>query len=265
MTVVTDDTMLVERRGAIGLLTFNNPARHNAVSLAMWRAGERLLGELEADPDVRVIMLRGAGGKAFVSGADISKFEEERASARAVVDYDAATNRMFDRLAACAKPTIAMIQGYCLGGGLALAVCCDLRFCSDDSVFGIPAARLGVAYPASGLRRLVALVGPAFAKEIMFTGARFDAAAARGMGLVNRVLSTDALATTVFGIAEGIAANAPLSVTAAKRIIGELLKDPDQRDAAACEAAIRACFESADYIEGRRAFVERRPPRFHGR
>jgi len=256
--------MLARKGFGIGWMTFNNPARHNAVSMEMWEAAETILADFTADPAVRVIVIHGAGGKAFVSGADISKFESERASEVAVAAYQAQTARVYDALADCPKPTIAMIQGHCIGGGTALAVCCDMRICNDGASFGVPAAKLGLGYPLKGIRRLVDLVGPSFAKEIFFTARKFTAEDARVMGLVNRVVPTDALESYVTDTATTIAGNAPLTVGSVKFIVGQALKDRGAEDGATCDAMVAACFASADYIEGRRAFMEKRPPQFQG-
>ncbi len=259
------DKMLAERHGAVGRMIFNNPQRHNAVSLEMWQAAERILGDFANDDGIRVIVITGAGGKAFVSGADISKFEDERATAEAIADYGATTARMYDQLQRMPKPTIAMIRGHCIGGGLALAVCCDLRVCSENARFALPAARLGLGYPFAGLRRLVDAVGPAFAKEICFTARRFDAVEAAAMGLVNRVVPDQELEALVEDYAVSIADNAPLTVASMKRIIDEISKDPDDRDLETCDRLVRECFASADYVEGRRAFMAKRKPVFAGR
>ena len=259
------DKMLKEKTGAIGWMTFNNPERHNAVSLDMWEAAASILADFAADGDVRVIVVTGAGGKAFVSGADISKFESERASADAIAHYDSVSGTAFTGLEESRKPTIAMIDGYCIGGGLAVAISCDIRICSAKSRFGIPAARLGLGYAFDGLRRLVGLVGPAFAKEIMFTASRFDSDRALATGLVNRVVVEGDLKKTVTELAETIAGNAPLTVAAAKRIIGEIQKDADERDLELCRSLVEACFDSEDYVEGRTAFMEKRKPNFVGR
>lgn len=256
--------MLARKGFGIGWMTFNNPARHNAVSMEMWEAAETILADFTADPAVRVIVIHGAGGKAFVSGADISKFESERASEVAVAAYQAQTARVYDALADCPKPTIAMIQGHCIGGGTALAVCCDMRICNDGASFGVPAAKLGLGYPLKGIRRLVDLVGPSFAKEIFFTARKFTAEDARVMGLVNRVVPTDALESYVTDTATTIAGNAPLTVGSVKFVVGQALKDRGAEDGATCDAMVAACFASADYIEGRRAFMEKRPPQFQG-
>jgi enoyl-CoA hydratase len=248
----------------VGHLVFNNPEKRNAVSLEMWQAVERALDAFEQDATVRVAVLSGAGGKAFVSGADISKFEDERAGAEAVAHYNATIARLYQKLFAFPKPTIAQVTGSCVGGGVALAVCCDLRICGQSSRFGIPAAKLGLGYGFAGLKRLVDVIGPAFAKEMFFTARLFSAAEAYEMGLVNRVLPDDQVASFVADYARTISTNAPLTIGAVKAIIGEVLKDPDARDLARCEELVAACFASRDYIEGRRAFLEKRQPEFTG-
>src|SRR6201982_3419409 len=182
------DKMLARKEGGVGILTFNNPERHNAVSLEMWEATKRILDGFAADDDVRVVVLTGAGGKAFVSGADISQFASARASIEASRAYDVTTAAAFNGIYDFPKPTIAMIRGYCIGGGLGLASCCDLRICSDNSKFAVPAAKLGLGYAYAGLKRLVDIVGQSFAKEIFYTSRQFDAQEAYAMGLVNCVV-----------------------------------------------------------------------------
>ena len=250
--------------GAIGTLTFNNPERHNAVSLEMWREATGELEKLAADAAVRVVVLTGAGGKSFVSGADISKFESERSSTDAVATYNAAVERFSQTLLDYPKPTIAMIRGFCIGGGVGIAVCCDLRICNQGSRFGIPAAKLGLGYGMENLRRLMNLVGPQFVNEMLFTARQFDAAEASAMGLVNRVVPDREIEDYVRLMADTIAANAPLTIRAVKGIVRELLLDTAERDTAGCELLVRRCFESTDYQEGRRAFLEKRKPVFTG-
>ena len=259
------EKILAEISGAVGRLTFNNPERHNALSLEMWEAVADVLADFAAADEIRVVIVTGAGGKAFISGADISKFEEERASTEGLARYTRATEGAGAALATIAKPTIAMINGYCLGGGMAVALSCDLRICSDTSRFAIPAARLGIGYGYAHLRRLVDRVGPAYAKEILFTARHFDAREALAMGLVNRVVPSAELEAAVAEVAESIADNAPLTLAAAKFVVGEVMKDPTERDLDACDRVVRECFDSADYVEGRRAFMEKRKPRFAGR
>lgn len=265
MMVTGSEKMLARKADGIGWMTFNNPERHNAVSMEMWQAAERILADFSADPAVRVVVVTGAGGKAFVSGADISKFESERASEEAVAAYQVQTKKVYDLLADCPKPTIAMIQGHCIGGGAALAVTCDLRICGETATFGVPAAKLGLGYPLDGIRRLVDVVGPSFAKEIFFTAKRWGAEDARVMGLVNRVVPNDKLEAFVTDYAQTIAGNAPLTVGSVKVIVREALKDRGAADAELCDRLVKQCFASEDYIEGRRAFMEKRPPQFKGR
>jgi len=262
--VTKTDKMLSRKDGNVGYVIFNNPDRHNAVSLEMWSRTAEILEDFARDDEVRVVVITGAGGKSFVSGADISKFESERSSQDATKIYNAAVAKANESIYEFAKPTIAMIRGYCIGGGLGLAVCCDLRICSDNSKFGIPAAKLGLGYAFPGVKRLSDLVGPSFAKEIFFTARQFDAEEARVMGLVNRVVPQAELEAYVKSYADTIAANAPLTVTAAKFIANETVKDESKRDLARCQDMVDACFRSNDYTEGRRAFMEKRKPAFQG-
>ena len=259
------DKLLVEVDDGIALVTFNNPEKRNALSAEIRTALPGALTALQADADVRVVVLTGAGDKAFVSGADISEFAEGRTSAEA--------RAAFDRLAADAgrawgalhKPVIAMIRGFCIGGGLLTALQADIRIASDDSQLGVPAARLGVGYGFAGVEALVGLVGPARTAEILFSGRRFPAEEALQIGLVNRVVTGPALHDEVWELAGTIRDNAPLTVTACKAAIREVGRAPDRRDLDRVAALVEACFTSEDYREGQRAFLERRPPRFVGR
>jgi enoyl-CoA hydratase len=252
------------RDGAIGWLVFDNPERRNAVSLEMWQAIPRVLGDFAADSGVRVVVLTGAGDKAFVSGADISQFEKERSNADAVKHYDEIGERAQASLAGFDKPVIAMIRGYCLGGGLNVANLCDLRIAAEDARFGIPAARMGLGYRASSMKKLVDIVGKSAALEIMITARQFSAAEALGIGLVHQVVPVPELETATRAYCDMIAANAPLTLRASKRIIREVSRGAEY-DAATCEAWVRECFASEDYTEGRRAFMEKRKPVFKGR
>jgi enoyl-CoA hydratase len=258
------DKMLARKEGGVGILTFNNPERHNAVSLDMWEATKLILDDFATDDDVRVVVLTGAGGKAFVSGADISRFASERATLEASRAYNVKSDAAYSSVADFPKPTIAMIKGYCIGGGVGLAVCCDLRICSDNSRFAVPAAKLGLGYGYSGLKRLVDIVGASFAKEIFYTARQFDAHEAQAMGLVNRVVPTDELEAYVKSITDMICANAPLTIKAVKFTVGEMLKDESKRNLARSVELVEQCFASRDYTEGRTAFMEKRKPVFTG-
>ena len=265
MNVATKtDKMLSRKEGGVGYLIFNNPERHNAVSLEMWEAASAILEDFAADKAVRVVVLTGAGGKAFVSGADISKFESERASKEAVDRYNVVVDKANTAVYEFPKPTIAMIRGYCIGGGVGLALCCDLRICSDNSKFGVPAAKLGLGYGFKGIKKLVDVVGPSFAKEIFFTARQFTAAEALAMGLVNRVLPEAELEKYVQDYAATISGNAPLTVNSVKYIVGEAVKPESERNLKKCDELVAQCFASKDYIEGRQAFMEKRKPAFTG-
>jgi enoyl-CoA hydratase/carnithine racemase len=266
-TVVKTSTgrMIARKDGAVGWMLFNNPARHNAVSVDMWTAVPEILDAFAADPAIRVVVLAGVGGKAFISGADISEFGEKRSSREAVEAYNAVADAANLAIIGSKMPTIAMIQGYCIGGGLGVALCCDLRIASDSSRFGVPAAKLGLGYAYPGIKRLVDVVGPSFAKEIFYTARQFDATEALQMGLINRVRPAAELDKYVADYAAVIGGNAPMTIAAVKLCVGEATKDSDKRDLAACQAAVDACFASQDYIEGRTAFMEKRKPKFQGR
>ena len=259
---ITDRT-LARKEGAIGWLTFNNPERRNAMSVDMWEALPRVLAAFQADPEIRAIVLTGAGDKAFVSGADISQFESQRSSADGVQRYEELAEGAQLALLTCDKPTIARIRGFCIGGGLNIANACDLRIASDDSRFSIPAAKMGLGYRASSMKMLVDNVGPARAREVMITARQFTAAEAKEMGLIHKLTSADALDAAVKEYCDLISANAPLTMRSAKRIIREVSKS--DWDVAQCKAWVKECFDSADYKEGRKAFMEKRKAVFTGK
>src|SRR3954453_22441529 len=248
----------------IGIVTFNNPEKRNAMSLDMWEGLGSALIELRDDPEVRVVMLTGAGDKAFVSGADISQFEKARHNAEASEQYSKRSAAQRALLADYPKPTIACIRGFCLGGGMQVAMLADIRIAAENSQFGIPAAKLGIAYGYDGLKHLVSLVGPSWARLLMYTGMRIDSAEALRIGLVDRVLPDDQLWNATTEIARTISGNAPLAIQAAKITIAQVLRDPDARDMDAIKAIGVACMDSEDFREGRRAFMEKRKPHFKG-
>jgi enoyl-CoA hydratase/carnithine racemase len=262
---VLTERIVAEKQGPIGWLTFNNPARRNAISIDMWEAIPKVLDRFEGDAEVRVIVLRGEGDKAFVSGADVSQYEKRRSSAEGIEYYQEIAGRVHERLQSCDKVIIAMIRGYCLGAGVNIALNCDLRLAAEDARLGIPAAKLGLGYGASSLKNLVDTVGPAYAREVLITGRHFSAEEAKTMGLVHRVAPVAELESLVREYCATISENAPLTVRASKRIVRELLKSSPAFDAQACAALVRQCFESQDYIEGRRAFMEKRKPLFQGK
>lgn len=259
------DKMLARKDGAIGWMTFNNPERHNALSYEMRLAILQILDDFEKDDAIRVVVMHGAGEKSFVSGADISQFDTMRATAEQQAEYERVSTAVQDRYQTLSKPLIAMIRGYCLGGGLQTALSADLRIASQDSQFGIPAGRLGIAYGWQHVAKLVETVGPATAKMILFTAKRFPAAEALRMGLVNQVVPAGELESTVRELADTIAGNAPLSLLAAKKTINELVKDPGIRDEAGARAAGNRAMQSEDFKEGRKAFMEKRKPVWKGR
>jgi enoyl-CoA hydratase len=256
--------ILADVTDGVGTIVFNQPEKRNAISVEMWDGLVAALDAFEADASVRCLVLKGAGDKAFVSGADISQFEKNRANFDAQREYDRITSAGRARLAAFTKPVIAEIRGFCLGGGLGIAMMCDLRIAAADAQFGIPAAKLGLAYGFDMVRTLTSLVGPAHAKTLLFTGERIDAAEAERIGLVNRTVAVEQLPAVVAKLAATMAGNAPLTLRAAKTVVGTVLRDESARDMQAVEAAIAACFDSADYREGRRAFLEKRKPVFTG-
>ena len=264
-TPVRTEKLIARKDGAIGWVIFNNPEKRNAMSLEMSEATAATMESYAKDPEVRVVILRGQGDKAFISGADISQFKERRSNAEQVKAAEAISERTNKAIRECPKPVIAMIRGYCMGGGLGTAVVCDLRIASDDSRFGVPAAKLGVGYRFSGIRRLSELVGPSFTAEIFYTGRQFSAQEALQMGLINRMLPAAELEKYVLDYAATLAGNAPLTIAAVKRSLIELRKDPADRDLDLCQRMVDACFASEDYVEGRNAFMEKRKPVFKGK
>jgi len=260
-----DGKILQNVADGVGVITFNNPEKRNAMSLDMWEGLGHELIELRDDANVRVVVLTGAGDKAFVSGADISQFEKTRHNAEASEEYSKKSAAQRALLADYPKPVIASIRGFCLGGGMQVAMSADIRIASDNSQFGIPAAKLGIAYGYDGLKHLVSLVGPSWARLIMYTGMRIDSAEALRIGLVDRVVPDAELWNATSEIARTISGNAPLAIKAAKITIAQVLKDPDKRDMDAIKAIGSACMDSEDFREGRQAFMAKRKPQFKGK
>jgi enoyl-CoA hydratase len=257
--------MLAAKDEGVGLITFNQPEKRNAMSMEMWTGLGEILDEFAEDDGVRVVILSGSGNKAFVSGADISQFEKNRSNANAQQEYDRQTSAGRARFQTFPKPIIARIRGFCLGGGLAIAMNADLRIAAADSQFGIPAAKLSIAYAPESVKRLIDLVGPAHARMILYTARRIDSAEAERIGLINKMVEDQELNEYVLDLARTIADNAPLSVAASKLTINEMLKDESKRDTAAMARMMQTCFDSADYKEGRTAFMEKRAPQWVGR
>ncbi len=246
-------------------IRFNNPERHNALSVDMWEAVPVLLALAEADERVRLVVFSGAGEKAFVSGADISQFEDMRAAREAVARYELMAEQALMGIYNFSKPTLACIRGYCIGGGVNVAMSCDLRIAASDAVFSIPAARLGLGYRYSAMKNLVDLVGPGVAKDLFFTARRIGAPEAKEVGLITRVAAPEQLDALLKEYTEALAANAPLTVRAGKAIVAEILKPSPEIDFDKCKQLILGCFQSEDYAEGRKAFMEKRKPVFRGK
>ncbi len=258
-------SLIVEKRGGVGWIVFNQPAKRNAINGAMWRGIPAAMQQFDSDPAVRCVAFRGSGTEAFAAGADISEFEKLRSKRSAVADYDGLLDRVLHAIQDSRKPSLAMIHGFCLGGGLEIALACDLRYSGESGQFGIPAAKLGLAYNIEGHKRLLETVGHARAREIMFLGRRYPAADALAMGLVHKVLPDDELEVFVSGVTNTLSENAPLAIANSKTIVEEYVKSSGAPSRRKMAAAIARCANSGDYQEGRKAFMEKRKPRFTGK
>lgn len=256
--------LTVEKRGAVGWIVFDQPGKRNAINGDMWRGIPRAMAQFDADAEVRCVAFRGAGTGAFSAGADISEFAKIRAERSSVAAYDGLLDEVLHSIQDSLKPSVAMIYGFCMGGGLEVALACDLRYCGNSAQFGIPAAKLGLAYNVEGHKRLLETVGHARAREIMFLGRRYSAEEAFAMGLVNQVFPDYEVEAKTTSIIETLCSNAPLSIANSKTILEEYAKANGVADHARMAASIERCAKSSDYEEGRRAFMEKRKPRFRG-
>jgi enoyl-CoA hydratase/carnithine racemase len=257
--------LIVEKKGSVGYITFSNPTKMNAMTVQMWAGVPKAISAFDADPEVRVIVVAGDGEKAFISGADISQFNELRASAQAQEDYEEAVSGAMNAPVDCSKPIIAKIRGFCFGGGLGMAAACDIRICSEDATFRMPAARLGLGYGHKGIKRFTDIIGLANATDIFVTARRFDAVDALRMGFVSKVCAASELDATIDLYTKMISENAPLTVAASKYNIRQVCAHPDEQDLEEAVRMVEKCFASEDFKEGRNAFLEKRQAQFKGR
>ncbi len=262
--ILETDKIIAKKENGIGWLIINNPEKRNAMSLSMREAMAVVFDEYNSDPEVRVLILKGNGGKAFISGADISEFKNNRNNHDAEKIYAEASAKATVAMQNFRKPIIAMIEGFCVGGGVATAISADIRLASEDSQFAIPAAKLGLAYNYENLKCLNDLVGPAYAKQILFTGDKLDASKALEIGLVNKVVKNKDLEDATIELAQKISQNAPLTIMTAKETISQISKEDAERNFIKLDTMVKECFDSEDYKEGREAFMQKRKPIFKG-
>lgn len=261
---MVEGSIVKRKEGPVGHLVFDNQKKRNAVSLDMARRVPKVLADFDADPAVRVIAVSGAGTESFVSGMDISEFEARRSNATQAADYAAISGAMYRAVRAAEKPTVALIRGFCVGGGVAIACACDLRMCSDDAQFAVPAARLGIAYREDYTRWLIETVGLAYAKEILISARRYTAAEAKAMHLVHTTIPVADFEPAAVQYLARIADNAPLSMKAAKFVVNATADGWNEAGREQAARLVAACIASEDYKEGRRAFAEKRKPNFTG-
>ncbi len=257
--------ILLEQTEAIATVVFNRPRMRNAISLAMWQELARITEGLAKDDSIRAIVYRGAGTEAFAAGADISEFEQNRKDRASALHYSAQTDAAYTAIRHCPKPTVAMVYGFCMGGAMAIAMACDLRFAAEGAKFGIPAAKLNIVYPVDAVAQLVQLVGPASAKDILYSARALDAAEALRLGFIQRLVPAPELERTTYDYLSSVVMNAPMSIRGSKGIIQSLLDGLTDARRAHVQALALEVFDSEDYREGTRAFLEKRPPRFTGR